>query len=107
MMNSPLPKDEALLQQILTSCEASRLLETKQFMQHGDTNVYDHCVAVAKVSCVLVDKMGLSVDRESLIRGALLHDYFFTTGMFRTTDTVCMGSRIRSVLCRMRLMILP
>ncbi|ABN06357.1 metal dependent phosphohydrolase [Methanocorpusculum labreanum Z] len=77
MMNTPLPENEALLQQILSSCEASRLLETKQFMQHGDTNVYDHCVAVARVSCLLADKMGLSVDRESLIRGALLHDYFF------------------------------
>jgi len=70
-------ENEAIFQQILSACEASRLLETKQFMQHGDTNVYNHCIAVARVSCLLADKMGLSVDRESLIRGALLHDYFF------------------------------
>ncbi|MEA5038009.1 hypothetical protein SDC9_17369 [bioreactor metagenome] len=77
MMNTAIQENEAVLQQILSTCEASRLLETKQFMQHGDTNVYDHCIAVARVSCLLADKMGLSVDRGSLIRGALLHDYFF------------------------------
>lgn len=77
MMNTSIQENEAVLQEILSSCEAFRLLETKQFMQHGDTNVYDHCIAVARVSCLLADKMGLSVDRESLIRGALLHDYFF------------------------------
>ena len=77
MMNTSIQENEAVLQEILSSCEAFRLLETKQFMQHGDTNVYDHCIAVARVSCLLADKMGLSVDRGSLIRGALLHDYFF------------------------------
>ncbi|MDO9522155.1 MAG: HDIG domain-containing protein [Methanocorpusculum sp.] len=77
MMNTSIQENEAVLQEILSACEAFRLLETKQFMQHGDTNVYEHCIAVARVSCLLADKMGLSVDRGSLIRGALLHDYFF------------------------------
>jgi uncharacterized protein len=78
MMNtSSMQENEVVLQQILAACEASRLLETKQFMQHGTTSVYQHCIAVARVSCLLADNMGLSVNRESLIRGALLHDYFF------------------------------
>ena len=78
MMNTPsMQKNEVVLQQILSACEASRLLETKQFMQHGNTNVYQHCIAVARVSCLLADNMALPVNRESLIRGALLHDYFF------------------------------
>ncbi len=74
---SSVQENEVVLQQILAACEASRLLETKQFMQHGTTSVYQHCIAVARVSCMLADNMGLSVNRESLIRGALLHDYFF------------------------------
>ncbi len=48
----------------------------KNFIQHGTTSCYEHSVMVACMSVKLADKFGISVDRKSLIRGALLHDYF-------------------------------
>ena len=49
---------------------------TKECTQHGTNTVYDHCVRVTNLSVRLAKKMNLRVDREELIRGALLHDYF-------------------------------
>ena len=53
-----------------------RFSELKGFRQHGRHSVYDHCVNVARESLHIADKLGLKVDRKSLVRGALLHDYF-------------------------------
>lgn len=56
-----------------------RLGLCREFVQHGDVSVYEHVVAVAVESCRMADVLarhGIAVDRPSLIRGALLHDYF-------------------------------
>jgi len=55
---------------------AARVHEMDAFIQHGDTTTLAHCVAVAYYSLRLVDRLRLRVDRVSLVRGALLHDYF-------------------------------
>ncbi len=52
------------------------LSDTKQYIQHGDVSVYNHCVSVALCSCMIAKKLGIKVNMRSLIRGALLHDYF-------------------------------
>ena len=57
-------------------CRQSRLLESHRYMQHGDTSVFLHSVAVAYFSYYLALKMNAPVDIHSLILGALLHDYF-------------------------------
>ena len=52
---------------------------TRGFIQHGDVSVYEHVVSVARASAAAgasLERMGVRVDRPSLIRGALLHDYF-------------------------------
>ena len=54
----------------------SRFSMTKKFIQHGDVSVYQHCIFVAYMSCRIANKFNLNVDKRSLIRGALLHDYF-------------------------------
>ena len=54
----------------------SRLVENRRFIQHGSTTLHQHCRAVALVSLQLVRKFNLKVDEHSLIRGALLHDYY-------------------------------
>ncbi len=56
--------------------ENTRFLETKNFIQHGDTTVYEHVISVAKKSIEVAEKYNLDVDMDSMIRGALLHDYF-------------------------------
>ena len=56
-----------------------RLGLTREFMQHGSVSVYAHVYAVACASLGLADalaRVGVSCDRASLVRGALLHDYF-------------------------------
>lgn len=51
----------------------------KRFKQHGDTTVYAHSLTVA-VMCVHIANMlalfSIRVNLRTLVRGALLHDYF-------------------------------
>ena len=56
--------------------ENTRFNETKNFIQHGNTSVYTHVISVAKKSIEIAEKYNLKVDMDSMIRGALLHDYF-------------------------------
>lgn len=56
-----------------------RLGLCRGFIQHGDVSVYAHVMSVALQSCRIADALarhGVTVDRASLVRGALLHDYF-------------------------------
>ena len=53
-----------------------RFSELKRFRQHGRHTVYDHCVNVAREALRIADRVGGKLDREALVRGALLHDYF-------------------------------
>ena len=54
----------------------SRLWLSDAAIQHGDTSVLLHCLAVAYFSLKLVRLLRLRCDKKSLVRGALLHDYF-------------------------------
>ena len=51
-------------------------LKEKEFIQHGDTTVFEHSLMVAEESLKIARKLKLKIDEESLIKGALLHDYF-------------------------------
>lgn len=69
--------DQQLLQETVEHLhQHSRFHETKQFIQHGTTSVYSHSIKVARNSLRLVNRLHLKVDKASLVRGALLHDYF-------------------------------
>ena len=54
--------------------------QMKNFTQHGKTSVYEHCVSVAKYSLLMAyyleNTFKIKCDRDSLVRAALLHDYF-------------------------------
>lgn len=52
------------------------LHKTKEFIQHSDMTVFQHCAHVAYISCVLCVKFGIDVSWDEMIRAALLHDYF-------------------------------
>lgn len=54
----------------------ARYPQLEEYIQHGDTTVYQHCLAVAYLSYWIVRKYNLEVHLKELIRGALLHDYF-------------------------------
>lgn len=49
---------------------------TKTFVQHGTVSVFAHSVAVAVYSERLARALRIRHDMQSLIRGALLHDFF-------------------------------
>ena len=56
-----------------------RLGECRGFIQHGDVSVYAHVTSVALESLRMarrLERLGVRVDVPSLVRGALLHDYF-------------------------------
>lgn len=52
----------------------------KNFKQHGNTSVFEHCVSVAKFSLLMAHyfekRFKVEFDKDSLVRAALLHDYF-------------------------------
>lgn len=51
----------------------------KKLIQHGRVSVYQHSFGVACMSLMIADKLGkfhVKTDKRSLVRGALLHDYF-------------------------------
>ncbi len=56
-------------------CRLGRLKREHEFIQHGSTTVYQHSLRVARVACKFAAALSLTVDRDALIRGALLHDY--------------------------------
>jgi uncharacterized protein len=50
-------------------------LQTKNYIQHGKISVYEHSLEVAKTSTKL-SRFWKVKDRRSLVRAALLHDFF-------------------------------
>lgn len=55
---------------------SERMKQELQYKQHGSCNCYDHSVAVARLSITLAERFCRKADMESLIKGALLHDYY-------------------------------
>lgn len=68
--------EQAVIDEIKNLCRYTRFSGTANYIQHGTTSVYRHSVAVACVSLRIAEKLNLRVDKRTLIRGALLHDYF-------------------------------
>ena len=50
--------------------------EMKNYIQHGKTNTYDHCMSVAKASYRLDKLLHSKSNREILLKGAFLHDLY-------------------------------
>ena len=58
---------------ILTSPE---VLKSRDCIQHGTISVYTHCIMVTRCALLLAKKLGVRCSLRSLVRGALLHDFF-------------------------------
>ena len=78
----------------------------KHFLQHGRVSVFTHSIAAACtcicIARILRARLGIRLNERALIRGALLHDIFSTTGIFPTEPTVSMLSFMRGGPSRMR-----
>lgn len=56
--------------------ESKKYQRTKDLRQHGSVTVFEHSVLVAETSLKISKKLHLKVDDESMVKVALLHDYF-------------------------------
>ncbi|MBR5015854.1 MAG: HD domain-containing protein [Clostridia bacterium] len=48
----------------------------KKYIQHGTVTTYDHCYSVAKMAYRIGRAVPFAVDMESLVKGAMLHDFY-------------------------------
>lgn len=70
------PKERQYFDKILRSVESNTdLLACKAFCHHGQTNLYDHNLAVARKAYKMLLFFKVN-HKEDIITGALLHDYF-------------------------------
>lgn len=53
-----------------------KVKEMERYIQHGNTTTLSHCIFVAYASYWLTKRLSLQVDLESLMRGAMLHDFY-------------------------------
>lgn len=53
-----------------------KVQEMQRYIQHGEVDCLQHSVAVALLSFWICVRWGLSADLRSVVRGALLHDFF-------------------------------
>ena len=56
--------------------QSENMQKEKQLIQHGTTSVFEHSLNVTIECLKIVEYVNIPVDIKSLIRGALLHDYF-------------------------------
>ena len=57
-------------------CRTGRYSQMRDFTQHGTTSVFEHCLVVSCFSLWLANELHIRCRRRSLVKGALLHDYF-------------------------------
>lgn len=53
-----------------------RVLEMKNYIQHGVISTYDHVESVTRVSYLLNKRLHLGADEKKLVTGAFLHDFY-------------------------------
>lgn len=56
--------------------QSENIEKTKNHIQHANISCYSHSVAVAYYSLKLANRLRVGYNQKSLVRGALLHDYF-------------------------------
>ncbi|MDD3174498.1 MAG: phosphohydrolase [Herbinix sp.] len=56
--------------------ENEKILEMNQYIQHGNTTTFSHCFVVAYYSYMATLRIPFKFDTRSVIRGAMLHDYY-------------------------------
>ncbi len=48
----------------------------EEYVQHGSTTTFQHCLSVMHTSCGLAQRLHLKINFENLALGALLHDFY-------------------------------
>ena len=70
-------EDRQKIHQILKQYqEDSKVQSMHEFVQHGRTSTYEHCMNVVKLSFWINKHLHLSANERALLTGALLHDFY-------------------------------
>lgn len=56
--------------------QKEQLFEMDQYIQHGNTTTFTHCLIVSYYSYLTAKRLPFHFDTDSLIRGAMLHDFY-------------------------------
>ena len=56
--------------------EDGRVRRMRRYIAHGKVNTFDHCCSVARLSGRINRVLRLHADEETLMKGAMLHDYY-------------------------------
>ena len=71
------PSDRAVIDTVLGPVQShSKVKEMAAYRQHGCVSTYEHCVRVAECSYCLNKKLHGKADVNSLLKGAMLHDFY-------------------------------
>lgn len=62
-----------------------KMQSLRNFRQHGDVSRYEHCLSVCYWALAMARALRVRVDERSMVRGALLHDFF----MYEWSDPNC------------------
>ena len=68
--------DEEIEKILRDICVQPSAQEMKRYVQHGKISTYDHCRNVAEFSYRMDKTLHLHADRNTLVKGAMLHDLF-------------------------------
>lgn len=66
--------EQEYMDYIITFINSEQVRQMKQYVQHGDTSTYDHCLKVSYFSYKAAKKLGLNAKACAI--GGLLHDLF-------------------------------
>ena len=76
-MKNYTPADEKKFEELLNNMTESEALQIlKTIPQHKGNTTFAHCVHVTQMSFKLARMFGIEIDPASLVRGAMLHDYY-------------------------------
>ena len=75
-------------------------LKNKELIQHGCSSIFEHCHNVAFESLKIVARFNIKCDIKSLVRGALLHDYFLYDWHDKDLDINLHGFYHPGIACR-------
>ncbi len=53
-----------------------RMQALRAFVQHGEVSRYEHCLCVCYIALRLAERLRIRIDERSMVRGALLHDFY-------------------------------
>lgn len=74
-----IPRDPTLMEMCRLGedvLDSESMQSLRSFIQHGTVTRYEHCLSVCYLSLRIAERLGVKVDKRSMVRGALLHDFF-------------------------------